>query len=159
MKVIFLDMDGVLNCADTFNQPRSGREVVDDAKVALLAGLIERTGAKVVVSSTWRFSGLGFMRDVLKRYGLANADDVVIDCTPDATRLSHYGSNYLTPPRGQEIGLWLADHPEVEAFVILDDDADMTTFMPQLVKTTFQKGLLPHHVAMAESLLLIERRR
>ena len=46
MKVIFLDIDGVLNT-------NSDREISDD-KLKLLSELVSKTGADVVLSSSWR---------------------------------------------------------------------------------------------------------
>ena len=46
MKVIFLDIDGVLNT-------NSDREISND-KLKLLSGLVFKTGAEVVLSSSWR---------------------------------------------------------------------------------------------------------
>ena len=47
MKVIFLDIDGVLNT-------NSDREISDD-KLKLLSELVSKTGADVVLSSSWRY--------------------------------------------------------------------------------------------------------
>lgn len=53
MKVIFLDVDGVLNS----NQRRLeiGGESLEEEKVKLLSMIIRRTGAVVVLHSGWRF--------------------------------------------------------------------------------------------------------
>ncbi len=54
MKVIFLDIDGVLNsmsCKATIE----GFDFVEDEKVVLLKEIIDLTGDKVVLSSTWRY--------------------------------------------------------------------------------------------------------
>ena len=53
MKVIFLDIDGVLNCKSTPN-PRKFPYIVDPALLARFKGLLDRTGAEVVLLSTWR---------------------------------------------------------------------------------------------------------
>ncbi|MGC2316150.1 MAG: HAD domain-containing protein, partial [Bradyrhizobium sp.] len=58
MKVIFLDIDGVLNCEKTPN-PRKFPYIVDAALLARLRQLLERTGASVVLSSTWRYDPAG----------------------------------------------------------------------------------------------------
>ena len=47
MKVIFLDIDGVLNT-------NSDREISND-KLKLLSELVSKTGADVVLSSSWRY--------------------------------------------------------------------------------------------------------
>jgi len=52
MNVIFLDIDGVLNCDDTPN-PRKFPYIVDPRLLSILEGLLVRTGGIVVLSS-WR---------------------------------------------------------------------------------------------------------
>ena len=47
MNVIFLDIDGVLNCEDTPN-PRKFPYIVDARLLSLLKGLLARTGANAV---------------------------------------------------------------------------------------------------------------
>ena len=51
MKVIFLDIDGVLNCKRTHN-PRKFPYIVDQTLLARLLKLCETIDAKVVLSST-----------------------------------------------------------------------------------------------------------
>ena len=51
MKLIFLDVDGVLNSAEWLE---TNQGEIDPAKVRLLKQMIDATGAKVVLSSTWR---------------------------------------------------------------------------------------------------------
>jgi hypothetical protein len=58
MKVIFLDIDGVLNCDHTTN-PRKFPYVVDKKLLARFKKLLSRTGAKVVLSSSWRLDPVG----------------------------------------------------------------------------------------------------
>jgi hypothetical protein len=58
MKVIFLDIDGVLNCANTPN-PRKFPYVVDKRLLTRLQRLLKRTGAKAVLSSSWRLDPVG----------------------------------------------------------------------------------------------------
>jgi hypothetical protein len=48
----------------------------------------------------------------------------------------------ITMSRGAEIKIWLDEHPEVEKFVILDDDdLRIEEYLPYHVKTTFKYGL------------------
>jgi hypothetical protein len=58
MKVIFLDIDGVLNCKKTPN-PRKLPYIVDTNLLDRFKSLLARTGAKVVLSSTWRYDPAG----------------------------------------------------------------------------------------------------
>ena len=58
MKVIFLDIDGVLNCKKTPN-PRSLPYMIDRRLLARFKRLLKRTRAKVVLTSTWRYDPAG----------------------------------------------------------------------------------------------------
>jgi hypothetical protein len=60
MKVIFLDIDGVLNC-DTTPNARKFPYMVDKALLARFRGLVKSSGAFVVLSSTWRVDPVGLM--------------------------------------------------------------------------------------------------
>lgn len=136
MKIIFLDIDGVLNVIgqghDEYGQ-LFHQHFMDNLK-----RIIDETGAKIVVSSSWRKSGLNVMQEMWKHRGLAGE---VIDVTP-SLYLQKGGSiqfwndkleQHPTPkirgysiPRGCEIEYWLNnENYEVESYVILDDDTDM----------------------------------
>lgn len=131
-----------------------GLYFVNDNRIKLLKEIIDATGAKVVLSSTWRIGW--FDRD----YGISgrNADDFTrleeklqeseitfISRTP---RLS---SGY----RGEEIKTWLDNWKgeSVESFIIIDDDTDMKPFMNRLIHTSFNKGLQPKNIGKAIKLL------
>ena len=59
MKVIFLDVDGVLNTK--YSKSRCGRFIgIDKDKVAQLKRIVDETDAEIVLSSTWR---LGYNKD------------------------------------------------------------------------------------------------
>ena len=135
MKVIFLDIDGVLNCASTVERC-GGPFFVEDRKLAMLSSIVKTTGAKCVLSSTWRGGWLGgnnFVSAFPEVRGLFDKfNEFGIECI-DKT-------GYSTS-RGNEIKLWLNEHPEVTDFVILDDDNDMGELEDHLVKTSWAAGL------------------
>ncbi len=65
MKIIFLDVDGVLNCHNTFKKQHEKYiktgiwEIeIELSKVKLLKQIVDNTNAKIVLSSTWRLSWL-----------------------------------------------------------------------------------------------------
>jgi hypothetical protein len=60
MKTIFLDIDGVLNSDSTPN-PRKFPYIVDAALLARFRKLIRKTGATVILSSTWRVDPIGLL--------------------------------------------------------------------------------------------------
>lgn len=121
MKVLFLDVDGVLNSKSTTN---FGDLYPIDPYMAFLVGKIQlHTGCEVVLSSSWRHHPEG-VENVSKRVVK------LLDKTP-------YGAS-----RGEEIKAWLDKHPEVKKYAILDDDVDILVEQaPNFFKTTFDEGL------------------
>lgn len=115
MKVLFLDIDGVLNCHRTaiafggipHTTARNGRARLDEVAIRLIGGIVRRAGAVIVLSSTWR------KHADWPDYGPA-LDLPIVDRTPSCSGC-----------RGDEIAKWLSEHPEVEAYAIVDDDSDM----------------------------------
>lgn len=126
MKVIFLDFDGVITT------PKS-QSKLDPTKMALVGRILDTTGAKIVISSSWRRYSL---EDTIKH--ITDADNFFVGgnpfpypeavigvtermysfCYPDNDR--HFGL-----PRGCEIEHYLRKHSEIERYVIIDDDQDM----------------------------------
>jgi hypothetical protein len=127
MKVIFLDIDGVLTCKATPN-PRKFPYVVDKKLLARLKGLLRRTGAKVVLTSTWRLDPIG--RLAARHWGIP-----FIGTTPDLPDGS----------RSQEVRAWLKKHPHVTRFVVIDDEDDELDDLP-LFQPSSSKGLSPEIV-------------
>ena len=136
--VLFLDIDGVLNCLSTWSQPRVGAHRLDPERIALLNEIVRRTGCLIVASSTWRhgdFAGPKSLPSILREYGL-QAQFCPEWRTPD---LGHEHS------RGEEIARWLSRNP-VGLYAIVDDDDDMLPEqMPRFVRTSFERGLTREH--------------
>jgi len=112
MKVIFLDIDGVLNCHKTPN-PRELPYIVDPKLLKRLLRLLQRTRAKVVLSSTWRYDPAGLFS--AKYWGIP-----FIDTIPDMPK----------QPRCKEVLAWLKAHPHVKRFVVIDDEDDELDELP-----------------------------
>jgi len=140
-KLIFLDIDGVLNHQDgyengecKYNYEHNYQGFSDDSK-KYLNMLIENTGAKLVISSTWRSDGIERLREIFK---LESIIGDIIGATP---HLSIQG--YGAAPRGCEIecylkeqGFWhinwskeeqqkYMDKSRIDNYIIIDDDPDM----------------------------------
>lgn len=122
-KIIFLDIDGVLNVISQGRDEFGSlfhKHFEDN-----LRWIIEKTGAKIVISSTWRMNGLKFMKEMwLKR----NLPGEVIDITPTEVDVVNRGTCefYDLVDRGFEIQQWIDDHKdEIESYCIIDDDNDM----------------------------------
>ena len=139
MKVIFLDIDGVLNNLASLAE---GVHMVPE-KAILLRRLIEATGAKVVISSTWRMLyDLRELGEILRLAGCWNG--APIDRTPE-----------LRGSRGTEIQAWLdSGVTNVESYLILDDDSDMLeSQMDSFIKTDMRTGLLSRELDRAIEIL------
>lgn len=154
MKIIFLDVDGVLNSEkDLLNN--SGDSEIFDRPLNLLKKLVDSTNAKIVISSSWRigcvrsgkesFYGEQLFSVLEKR--LSDVDLKVFDITPII--------NEPFVKRGDEIRKWLNDTKyDVENFVILDDENDMCEFTStNLVQTSMETGLTEEHLVIAENIL------
>lgn len=152
MKVIFLDIDGVLNSHNYLTrpdlQPDSIFQNIDPQKIQLLGEIVKATGAKLVLSSSWRNSLTAALQPAdyegrcligaLALHGLA-----LFDKTP-----------FLEEERGAEIQQWLAGHGDTDRFAILDDDHfDWGGLEPYWVKTSYYTGLTGEHAAAAIDLL------
>lgn len=146
MKVLFLDIDGVLNSEDFYRErhSRGKRRVVDSDEICPtlvdnLNSVLREAGCAVVLSSTWRkFTPLKDMVDILRSKGCAIQE--FAGATPVLDSQMENGL-WHSPRRGSEIQAWLDDHPSVSKFVIVDDDSDMDHLAPFLVKTQHKTGL------------------
>ena len=157
MKVIFLDIDGVLNTTST-TEMFEEYTFVEDEKVQLLKQLVTRTGAKIVLSSSWRYGWW------VKRKVNPTPSDLSSIRLFEALekKLSEYGLELLdhtdeTSTRGQEITWWLEnwDGEPIESFVILDDmhPSYLLPHTSHVVSTSISKGLTQTHVDRAVSML------
>lgn len=148
MKVIFLDIDGVLNCERAYRLGHCNYvkwewpDGTEDHHQSFapwckeyLNELIDLTGAKIVISSTWRSSGIDFMRKVWELEGMHGE---IIGITPN------FRSYKINIPRGVEIQHYLEEDLKfhhinwdkdiqkeyieksgIENYIIIDDDSDM----------------------------------
>lgn len=131
-----LDIDGVLVTLGSLKQGSGLYAQPDRGCIIALNSITRRTGAAIVVSSTWRLQGFEEIRKTLSDWGV---EAKVIGITPVLTKKT--GRVWVTVERCDEISLWLAGHPKVEQFVILDDDRDMGKLAHAHVQTSFLTGL------------------
>lgn len=136
MRIIFLDIDGVLNNLESLRFPRtnvkSSRHSYSTAHpncVSALNRIAEKTNARIVISSTWRGIGLEILFELFHKWGITAP---TVGRTPLWDRSCE---------RGDEIASWLSKNPQVESFVILDDGDDMSMLTHRLVQTNHELGL------------------
>jgi len=120
-KILFLDIDGVLNWV-TYRADCKQGDVMNPYAIKRVKSLCESESLDIVLSSSWRH-----YPDLLKK--VKNTFNI-IDCTP---------TNLCTvmAGRGSYITAWLKLHPEVgNNYIILDDDTyDMSEHEGHIVQT------------------------
>lgn len=136
-KIIFLDFDGVITTM-------ASRYSLDRYKCDLLQQVIDRTGAKIVVSSSWREGSaeetIAELKNIpthFKKFVPSWVDEIV-GVTIRAYNYIRKGV-HLGIPRGVEIKQWIDTHLHRDEegkykrkqvgvdfqYIILDDDSDM----------------------------------
>ena len=145
MKVIFLDVDGVLNSEKSRNEMYDNNKSwmwneVANYHLEKLKKIVKETGAIIVLSSSWRLyhpklTGFPEITDELLKVLVDKMEDLELkieDVTPD----------FRNKARGLEIEDWVKKHPNIERYIILDDDTDFLPYQkPFFIKTTFKDGL------------------
>ena len=156
MKVIFLDIDGVLNT--TSSESRCGEYIgIDDEKVEKLKKIVKKTKAEIVLISTWKKywrkeEKLKPLQDYSATYldeKLAKQGLKAIDKTKDKA-----DGRYLS--RGESI-LEYVYRNNVENYIILDDcqfDYDGCDLTDNYIKTNQIEGLSEQQVKAACETLL-----
>lgn len=136
-------------------------QLFDDRAVRNLERLIRETGAKIVISSTWRMSGLKVMQDMW-RYRMLPGEVVGVTCSSyevsehiqmnEHTFSDHWQDRAVV--RGHEIKQYCVDN-NVENYVIFDDDQDMLeSQVDRFICTRGKYGLLAKHIDRAIKILL-----
>lgn len=155
-KFIFLDIDGVLN-SEQFYEEKTQKERFEELRkefeddiaymlanidlkaVELLNKLTDATKAKIVVTSSWRACF-----DLQDIFNYAGIKEPISGITP-----------YLdSRHRGREISEWLKDIKKPYKYVILDDDNDMLEEqLNNFVQADWREGLTDKDISKAIKIL------
>jgi hypothetical protein len=126
VKILFLDVDGVLNNKATFKMDPN--DPIDQKLANRIKAIQLLTDCKIVLSSVWRLSP-----DLVKK--VEDKVGVIFDITPEAT-------DPEKDTRGDEIAMWLEKHKEVTKYAILDDELDiLLEQIPNFYRTSFNFGI------------------
>ena len=139
-KVIFLDIDGVLNSEEYFinrQRPYTGdfrrSHDIDSIAIERLNRIMENTNTEIVLSSSWRIFPLTEVVSAMNYKGFK------------------YNIKYVTTREYMDRGLQILkfiQENSVEDYIVLDDEAfDILKYIPkkQFVKTKWKTGLLDSH--------------
>jgi hypothetical protein len=119
MKIVFLDIDGVLN--DSSFNPAAESSSLQAPLVARLNRILRATGAKVVLSSSWRYLILDRAMTIQGFEYLLRTHGLDRGCL-----IGHTGADEVEETggdRARQIRRWLAGNQAVTAWVVLDDGA------------------------------------
>lgn len=182
MKLLFLDVDGVLNSHEWFHRRHAMPEYhkameqcrqwyfewddredvlhdqwdLDPKAVSELNRLVALTDTQVVVSSVWRGRRRDVFTEALRRQGYHQG---LLGRTHHIEGwYDHTAAPRSEVHRGMEIEHWILRHvPQDERrdlrVVILDDESDMGRLLPWRVQTSTQTGLKPEHFEAVEEVL------
>lgn len=149
--VIFTDIDGPLASLRALyllgKQPSRLPQSVpmarfDPVAVAMVVQAATRADARIVVSSSWAVWGLENVRWHFEANGI-----------PWALVHEDWKTPRDIPDRALQIKAWLARHPEVTRWVVLDDGS---LDVPNLIRCTTNDGLLMEHWDLLQALLGLE---
>jgi hypothetical protein len=130
VRILFLDIDGVLNRTGFHPGESVGlRSWIEPELARRLSGVIEATDACVVLSSDWRRDRE--LRHLHEELAAAGVVCSLLGTTP-----------VLGPVRWREIEAWMAEHHVgLESMVIVDDTYDMGPLASRFVRTSPLNGL------------------
>lgn len=157
MKIIFLDVDGVLNTSETWERKHNefintGKVIcpIDEFRIKYLKEIIDKTDAKVVLFSTW--SG-GFKKD----------NDLIIPARNDAYagELYNFFSKYnieiydkiskieINIKNKDKLKIWLENN-HVEEFIIIEDEPKslLEDFSDNIIDVSLN-GLCEEHIELS----------
>lgn len=126
MKVIFLDIDGVL-----ISRRYASSNTADPRCVQQLNRITNRTGASIVITSTWRYIGLPKLELIFRSWDITGN---IIGMTPESNATN----------RSCEIMEWidLSDYDwSNSSFVVIDDEDDAMLTESRFVRTNLETGL------------------
>lgn len=139
-RVIFLDIDGVLNCATSKSYCHDDLcgivHGIDSDKVKRLAKIVEATGAQIVLSSDWKDGWSKYYTSqkpshakYLDNHLYKKGKLTIKDKTPNTNKGSWF--------RGEEILTYLRTHRDIDNYVIIDD-----TFFDDFAYKEIEKHLV-----------------
>jgi hypothetical protein len=138
LKIIFLDIDGVLNSKTYYkmvDRTKKDWNRFNPLAVEMIKRLIEEFKSSIVISSTWRYAFVKELKNELIKSGM----------------VKYLHKDWKTPEaypshRGEEINLWLDNHPEAIDYVIIDDDKNILEEQKNwFIRTDINEGMTEEH--------------
>ena len=144
-----MDIDGVLNSKTyykTVDRTKKDWNRFNPLAVEMIMRLMEEFKSSIVISSTWRFAFVKELKNELIKSGL----------------VKYLHKDWKTPEiypshRGEEINLWLDNHPEAIDYVIIDDDENILEEQKNwFIRTDINEGMTEEHYYKARQIFTTE---
>ena len=152
-KYIFLDFDGVLNTP----KGKFDKKAIDNLRY-----LLERSDAKVIISSTWRLQGMEYMQQLWNELHLPgevagltpSCNSITFSCVDEAEQWQG-----LHAEKGLEIAEWLRlNANEPYCYVILDDEDNILFCQREhFVKVAGSKGFSKADARDSIKILILDK--
>lgn len=152
-KLIFLDFDGVITTYRTLWE-------IDNKKCEMVKHICDETGAKIVITSSWRYRTL---EDTIDRNSLQDwiLKDYCIGVTERFFPPEELDKEWFFPKRGMEIEKFINDYIDKNNikddinYVILDDDVYDLLYNQResVVKTHWRDGISKKNAERAIKIL------
>lgn len=153
VNIIFLDVDGVLNCQSTSDRTPCGKVGIDDRLVEKLAEIVKSTESQIVITSDWKTLWDNQSKDGLHPDALY----LIEKLSKQGLHISDRTLDRGKGDRGYGIRRWVKRFPEIERWVVLDDkvfdDYAEEKVMEHLVLTDETLGLTDDDVKSAIKLI------
>ena len=137
MKIIFLDFDGVITIPPKW--------YINSNKIKWIKKIVDETDAKIVVSSSWRRENVKeTINDMIGKTKRCPRNKMLYWLVDNLYDVTSWFSDkkYNGTGRGGEIQTWLDKHPEVDNYVIIDDDGDfLDEQLYHFVQTNYEDGI------------------
>ena len=149
--IMFVDVDGVLNNDDNLYDDVA----LNDKLISNLCMVAHAVNAQIVLSSSWRCHSnpLKHVMDAFRKHGITLYGITAEGVAEEAFKQTKWGNIERTKfydwdeevrnDRGAEIAMWLHENPQVDKFLIIDDDMkDIEPYFDKknLLKTSFKDG-------------------
>ena len=161
-KVVFLDIDGVLNSNfwnNTHQKEISDGTLIDPERIKILTSLIQKTNAKIILHSGWRIwfdSALNpLCKEAERLVAILAKEGLFIEgLTPDLTTEEIRKTKKFSLVKADEILAWLQSHTDVTNWVVLDDlDLHNAEVAQHQVQPNAAIGLTLKDIENAEKIL------
>lgn len=172
MKVIFLDIDGVLNSEITAEKmiaagkTEADYDFVDEEKQSQLIKFLDYYCIKLVISSSWRIDGYKETCEYFNKTLCKPLIPYIIGVTPraksgfrgteidfflHANRIKHEDFTYLMKDD---------KYVDISEYCIIDDDDDMTDEQKEshFVQTSWYDGLCDKHYPIIKEILKVDEK-